>query len=138
MVVDDSGKFHENQFNKAIECLGESVNIVGMSQKKKKNLNQGSDLAKIIKAIMEKGMDPAIIFSFSKRDVESYAKAVVSKFDLTSKDEKKQIREVYSDAVSILEKDDQELAPITSMITIMEKGIGIHHGGLLPLVKETV
>lgn len=52
MVVDDKGKFHQNHFNKAIETLGESVNIIGMEKKKKKNLSQGSDLSKIIKVIM--------------------------------------------------------------------------------------
>lgn len=40
-----------------------------MDQKKKKNMTQGSDLSKIIKVLMERNMDPAIIFSFSKKDV---------------------------------------------------------------------
>jgi transposase len=49
MVVDDTGKFHDSNFNKAVEMLGETVNIIGAEQKKKKSLNQGSDLSKIIK-----------------------------------------------------------------------------------------
>jgi superfamily II RNA helicase len=32
-------------------------------------MNQGSDLFKIIKVIMEQNLDPVIIFSFSKKDV---------------------------------------------------------------------
>jgi ATP-dependent RNA helicase DOB1 len=43
--------------------------VIGMDQKKKKKSNQGSDLFKIIKVIMEKQLDPVIIFSFSKKDV---------------------------------------------------------------------
>jgi hypothetical protein len=39
--------------------------------KGQKNLN--SDLFKIIKLIMERGLDPCIIFSFSKKDCETYA-----------------------------------------------------------------
>ena len=85
LVVDETGKFHENHFNKAVECLGENTNVIGMDQKKKKNLSQGSDLSKIIKVIMERAMDPAIIFSFSKKDVEAYARSVVTKYDLTTK-----------------------------------------------------
>lgn len=57
-----------------------------MNPKKKKSLNQGSDLSKIIKVIMERRMDPAIVFSFSKKDVEAYARAIVSKYDLTTKE----------------------------------------------------
>lgn len=37
---------------------------------------------------MERNMDPAIIFSFSKKDVEAYARSIVTKYDLTTKDEK--------------------------------------------------
>lgn len=55
-----------------------------MDQKKKNNLNQGADLSKIIKVMMERSMDPAIVFSFSKRDVESFAKSVCTKYDLTT------------------------------------------------------
>jgi ATP-dependent RNA helicase DOB1 len=69
LVVDENGKFHDNHFNKAVELLGETVNIIGLDPKKKGNLNQGADLSKIIKVIIERSMDPAIIFSFSKRDV---------------------------------------------------------------------
>ena len=43
---------------------------------------------KIIKAIMERGLDPVIIFSFSKKDVESYAKSICTKYDLATKIEK--------------------------------------------------
>ena len=65
--------------------MGESINVIGMvSKRNKKKMNQGSDLFKIIKIIMEKNLDPVIIFSFSKKDVESYAKSVCTKYDLTT------------------------------------------------------
>jgi ATP-dependent RNA helicase DOB1 len=87
MVVDDKGKFHEQNFNRAMETMGESIGVIGIDSKKsKKKVNQGSDLFKIIKVIMEQSLDPVIIFSFSKKDVESYAKSVCTKYDLTTKD----------------------------------------------------
>jgi ATP-dependent RNA helicase DOB1 len=61
------------------------VNIIGLDTKKKKKGNQGSDLFKIIKIVMERNLDPVIIFSFSKKDVEAYAKSVCTKYDLTTK-----------------------------------------------------
>lgn len=67
LVVDDKGKFHDDNFNKALQTLGEG-GPVGLDRKKK-NLSQGSDLSKIIKTIMQRGLDPVIIFSFSKKDV---------------------------------------------------------------------
>lgn len=71
-----------------METMGESIGVIGIDTKKnnKKKANQGSDLFKIIKVIMEQNLDPVIIFSFSKKDVESYAKSVCTKYDLTTKD----------------------------------------------------
>jgi superfamily II RNA helicase len=40
-------------------------------------------------------MDPAIIFSFSKRDVESFAKSIATKYDLATVDQKKKISEIF-------------------------------------------
>ena len=51
LVVDDKGKFHDDNFNRALQTLGEGGNSIGID-KKKKNVNQGSDLSKIIKTIM--------------------------------------------------------------------------------------
>ena len=53
---------------KAVQTLSDGGNLIGLD-KKKKNLSQGSDLSKIIKTIMERQLEPVIIFSFSKKDV---------------------------------------------------------------------
>ena len=87
---------------------------------------------------MERSMEPAIVFSFSKRDVQSFAKSVVTKYDLTTKDQKQKIAEIFEDAIAVLDEVDRDLATITAIKGILMKGIGIHHGGLLPLLKETV
>jgi ATP-dependent RNA helicase DOB1 len=137
LAVDDKGKFHDDNFNKALHALGDSGSAVGVD-KKKKNLNQGSDLSKIIKTIIERGLDPVIIFSFSKKDVESYAKSICLKYDLTSREEKERIDTVYNRSLMVLDEKDRQLPAIQAMRDIVKKGVGIHHGGLLPLVKEVV
>lgn len=69
LVVDDKSKFHEDNFQKAISSLSDGGGLIGVDKKKKNNNNQGSDLSKIIKTIMERQLDPVIVFSFSKKDV---------------------------------------------------------------------
>jgi ATP-dependent RNA helicase DOB1 len=137
LAVDDKGKFHDDNFNKAIQSLGEGGTLIGMDRKKK-NLNQGSDLSKIIKTIMERQLDPVIVFSFSKKDVESYARSICTKYDLTTKAEKERIELIYSRSLLVLDEKDRQLPAIQAMKEIVKKGVGIHHGGLLPLVKEVV
>jgi len=74
--------------------------------RKKKKPTEGSDLFKLMKLIKERNMDPAIIFSFSKKEVEGYAMAM-SKMDLTSQEEKEKIEHVYTNAMLCLSEDDR-------------------------------
>jgi ATP-dependent RNA helicase DOB1 len=74
--------------------LGESVELVSSAldkkKGKKKRPTEGADLYKILKMIIDKHFDPVIIFSFSKKEVEGYAMAML-KFDLTTEEEKAKI-----------------------------------------------
>ena len=55
LVVDEKGKFRDDNFIKAISQLGENVDFDGGSKKnKKKTPTEGSDLFKILKLIMDK------------------------------------------------------------------------------------
>lgn len=86
---------------------------------------------------MEKKFNPVIIFSFSKKEVEGYGMAM-TKFDLTSEDEKEKISLIFNSAMECLSEEDRQLPQILNMLPILKKGIGIHHGGLLPIIKETI
>jgi hypothetical protein len=35
-------------------------------------------------------------------------------------------------------QDDQRLPQITAMLPQLQRGVGVHHSGLLPIVKEVV
>lgn len=78
LVVDEKGKFREENFQKAMTCLQAPAELdekIGnkKSSKFKKNNSIGSDLFKIVRLIMDKELDPCIVFSFSKKDCETYA-----------------------------------------------------------------
>jgi ATP-dependent RNA helicase DOB1 len=48
------------------------------------------------------------------------------------------IKKIYTNAISALSEDDQQLPSITLMLPLLQRGIGIHHGGLLPIIKEVI
>jgi ATP-dependent RNA helicase DOB1 len=58
--------------------------------------------------------------------------------DLTTDDEKEMIEKIYKNAISTLSEEDQQLPQIQMILPLIKKGIGIHHGGLLPIVKESI
>lgn len=103
---------------------------------------------------MERNLAPVIVFSFSKKDCETYACAI-AKLDFNSglltslffslqtsshfsEDEKHLVEEVFNNAIDLLSDEDKKLPQINTVLPLLKKGVGIHHSGLLPIIKETI
>ncbi len=134
LVVDDKGKFREDNFQKAIAGV-QSKQTGGRTGASKEAGH--SDIFKIISMIMAKNYDPVIVFAFSKRDCEALAMQM-GKLSFTTEDEKKLTREIFANAIEPLGEDDRNLPQIQHVLPLLQKGIGIHHSGLLPLIKEVI
>lgn len=96
-----------------------------------------SDISKIIKMIMLKNFNPVIVFAFSKRECESLA-LNMSKLEFNSAEEQDLITNIFKNALENLSPDDRELPQIANILPLLKRGIGIHHGGLLPILKEVI
>lgn len=94
-----------------------------------------SDIFKLVRMLMERNYDPVIIFSFSKRECETLS-LQMNKLDLTGPDEKKVIDTIFNNAMEALNDDDRRLPQVVHMLPLLRRGIGVHHSGLLPIVKE--
>jgi len=154
LVVDERGKFRESNFQKAMATLqsastdaaaAEAMLSSGNSKKRgrtqpagpKKKGGQFADLHRIVKLIMDRNLNPVIVFSFSKKDCEKYALAL-NQEDYTDDTEKDLITQVYHNAIESLGEDDRKLPQVEALLPLLKRGIGIHHGGLLPILKEIV
>lgn len=87
--------------------------------------------------IKERKFQPVIVFSFSRRECEQYATSM-SKLDFNTEDEKAVVNDVFKNAIQCLTEEDRDLLPIKSILPLLERGIAMHHSGLLPIVKEVV
>lgn len=134
LVVDDSGTFREENFQRAI--AGVVSKPTGGRSGTSKQAGQ-SDIFKIVQLIMNKNYDPVIVFAFSKKECESLAMQM-GKLSFTSEEERKLIREIFANAIEPLSAEDRELPQIQHVLPLLQKGIGIHHSGLLPLIKEVI
>ena len=146
LVVDENGEFREDNFHKALAKLESSAanNELAARAKGKGGANSkgakergGSDIYKIVKLIMDKNFDPVIVFSFSKKDVESLA-LQMSKLDFNTDVEKDNVEMIFNSAIDQLSADDKKLPAVEGVLPLLKKGIGIHHGGLLPILKEVI
>lgn len=144
LVVDEKGKFREDSFQKALNALVPA----GESDKKRENgkwqkslvtgrVGEESDIFKMVKMIIQRQYDPVICFSFSKRECEFLAMQM-AKMDLNEDDEKVNIETIFWSAMDMLSDDDKKLPQVTNMLPLLKRGIGVHHSGLLPILKEVI
>ena len=56
---------------------------------------------------------------------------------LSLADEKALVEEVFTNAIDCLSDDDKKLPQVEHVLPLLKRGIGIHHSGLLPILKET-
>ena len=92
----------------------------------------------LIGLLRKKSLLPAIIFSFSKRKCEEFA-ATLQNIDLTTGSaEKSEIHVFCERSLNRLKGSDKELPQVLRMRELLGRGIGVHHGGLLPILKEVL
>jgi len=96
-----------------------------------------TDIYRIIKMIMLKNYNPVIVFSFSKKECEHLA-LKMSKLDFNDKDEKDLVQSIYTNALHSLSENDRNLPQVQEILPLLQRGIGIHHAGLLNILKEVI
>ncbi|PFX30767.1 Superkiller viralicidic activity 2-like 2 [Stylophora pistillata] len=137
LVEDEKGEFREENFQKAMAVIREGGTDPRTLRGRKGGTKGPSNCFKIVKMIMERNFQPVIIFSFSKKECEAYA-LQMSKLDFNSGQEKKLVEEVFNNAIDCLSDEDKTLPQVEHVLPLLKRGIGIHHSGLLPILKETI
>ena len=151
LVVDEKSVFKEKNFSTAMALIESkkgadpadpSAKQKGKGKHKKTNKggqgsNQNSDIYKIIKMIVKKNFQPVIVFNFSKRECETLA-LTASQMAFNAPDEKAMVDTVFDNALQQLSDEDRKLPQIQHILPLLRKGIGVHHSGLLPILKETI
>ena len=158
LVVDEKGNFRDDNFNRALSQISSTSNISiedtnrlgnknllnlldskSQNSQEKQAKNEEEDIKRIIELITSNELDPGIIFCFSKEKCEVLAKNLAkTELNLTNDDEKKAIEKIYLCAILTLSEEDQKIHQIKNMLSILKLGIGVHHGGMLPIIRESV
>tara|TARA_Y100000389_G_scaffold144831_1_gene143254 strand:+ start:18347 stop:20746 length:2400 start_codon:yes stop_codon:yes gene_type:complete len=95
-------------------------------------------LNECLKKLKEKYMFPCLLFVFSRKQVEAISKQIF--VDLFLKNEKEtMIKPIFTKILInklVNWKEYINLPECEMYIDLLEKGIGIHHAGMLPIFKE--
>lgn len=112
-------KFHLRTFNESM-----------------RNVPSKKDLDKILPQLIERVNVPAVVFSFSRKECEAHAMKV--RKDFLSQEEKDMVKTIFDNAISSLRQEDRTIPIIEKMLPLLQRGVGIHHSGLLPIIREIV
>lgn len=91
----------------------------------------------LVQHLRKEELLPCCIFVFSKKRCEENADAL-SNLDYCTATEKSAIHMILEKSLARLKPDDRQLPQIRRIRELLSRGIAVHHGGLLPIVKECV
>lgn len=86
---------------------------------------------------LEGGLLPVVVFCFSKKKCEEIIDFFKGQ-DLISAKEKSEVKKIISKVKSRLHPMDCRLPQVLRIEEMLLRGFGVHHGGLLPVLKECV
>ena len=92
----------------------------------------------IIDFLEKNSFCPAVIFVFSIKKITEYTRMLTVK-NLLSEQEKNKVIKFFNEVItSKISLEDQEIPQIKETLEILKSGIGLHHAGLLPILKEII
>ncbi|KAJ5324713.1 hypothetical protein N7476_003313 [Penicillium atrosanguineum] len=91
----------------------------------------------LVSHLRKEDLLPACIFVFSKKRCELNADALARQ-DFCNASEKSLIHMFIEKSLTRLKPEDRALPQILRLRELLSRGIAVHHGGLLPIMKEIV
>jgi len=133
IIQDSKGKFNEEHYFKMNKMLK-------LFETKQVYVKRQHVLNQVTKYLVENEMLPALCFVFSRKQLEVCAKEVTtnllefdSKVPYTIRKECEHIMRKFPNYQEYLELPDY-----LNIVALLEKGIGIHHSGVLPPFREMI
>ena len=95
-------------------------------------------LIEMVDYLQKNTLCPAVIFVFSIKKITEYTRMLSNK-NFLNEQEKNKIIKFFNEAISSeISKEDQNIPQISETLEILKSGIGLHHAGLLPILKEII
>ena len=133
IIQDANGKFNEPHYDRMNK-------ILKVYEKKNVRIKRNHVLNQVSKLLVEKEMTPAICYVFSRKQIEVCARELTTKL-LDSESQVPYIVKNECDKMIRKLPNFEEYANLPdyiNLVSLLEKGIGIHHSGMMPILREIV
>ena len=87
--------------------------------------------------IQKQNLFPCVMFTFSIKKIDEYAR-MISKTQFNNPGESSKIIAFFDKCINKLSPYDRNIGQIQALRQLLPTGVGVHHSGLLPILKECV
>jgi len=103
----------------------------------KKQLSNNTHLKTFLNCLNERNLFPALFFNFSRKGCEKLAKMIERSF-LDGKQQTESIKFFEYSVKKYLGEQGMQLEQVWFLRQLIQKGVAIHHSGLIPILKEII
>uniref|UniRef100_A0A672LG74 SKI2 homolog, superkiller viralicidic activity 2-like n=1 Tax=Sinocyclocheilus grahami TaxID=75366 RepID=A0A672LG74_SINGR len=144
LLLDPSGNFLTKGYYAAVEAKKERTSkhaqSFGTKNVSQHNTTASQDRAvwqTLLSYLSQRQQTPVVAFTFSRTRCDENARSLTS-LDLTNSIEKSEIYSFLQKSLTRLRGGDRQLPQILLMRDLLKRGIGVHHSGILPILKEII
>uniref|UniRef100_A0A8C8SVB5 Ski2 like RNA helicase n=1 Tax=Pelusios castaneus TaxID=367368 RepID=A0A8C8SVB5_9SAUR len=143
LLVDARSNFLTKGYYTAVEAKKERTSKHAQTFGAKQPVNKGIGgpgldvWLSLIAALRKRDQLPVVAFTFSRARCDDNAAALTT-VDLTTSAEKSEVHVFFQKCISRLKGSDRQLPQVLHMVDLLKRGIGVHHSGILPILKEVV
>ena len=143
LIVDSNGTFVKAGYADAMSTKKDREKKSQQQYGPKKGQRSAGDKQEkhmwigLIDHLSKRDLLPVVAFTLSKKRCDSNASNLLSQ-DLTTKNEKGEIESFIRRCLDRLQGTDKILPQVVHMRELLKNGIGVHHSGILPMLKEVV
>lgn len=136
--IDHASNFVLDGYKRAIDAKKDTVKHVKGAKGKSFYSNPQQDkniYVTLVRHLENLSLLPVICFTFSRRRCDSNARMLQS-LDLTTGEEKARIHKFVTRSLDRFKESDRKLRQVVALKEMLKRGFGVHHSGVLPLLKE--
>uniref|UniRef100_A0A6B2KX65 Helicase ATP-binding domain-containing protein n=1 Tax=Arcella intermedia TaxID=1963864 RepID=A0A6B2KX65_9EUKA len=131
-IVDSSHTYLPNGYKAAAKSFSDKKK----ANAPKKQISTNS-YVQLVRLLESRKLLPTVMFVFSKNRCSELAYGLNS-IDLNTSSEKGEVHVFIEQSLARLKGTDRKLPQVLAIKDLLKRGIGVHHAGLLPIIKEIV
>ena len=134
---DEKEEIENNEINDEENNIEEDDNNKESNEKQQRKIKI---LIENIHYIINNKLYPATLFIFNIRKISEYSNLLLEKGELEElpSSEKTRINNFFDKVINSFPKQEQNIKQIKDIKKLLQYGIGVHHSGLLPILKEII